>query len=143
MKVIDLLNKIANGEEVPKKIKVSSFETGILCKEKDYIDYEVFWKDCDGDEHSYWLFDKPTYNDKLNQTIEILNDEAVIKEEGKKIEKLENEKCFYDYATYDSFKDKIDKTLYIIKAINLLETKTDILNEKIKEIIDKLNEVSK
>ena len=88
MKVIDLLNKIANGEEVPKKIRVSSFETGILCKEEDSIDYEVFWKDCDGDEHSYWLFNQPTYNDKLNQTIEILNDKAEIIEEDKKIEKI-------------------------------------------------------
>lgn len=67
MKVIDLLNKIANGEEVPKKIKfedeVFEFENGMYMSEtndylEDYTDYTM------------------------------LNNEVEIIEENKKIEKL-------------------------------------------------------
>ena len=68
MKVIDLLNKIANEEEVPKKIKfkaeVFEFENGMYMTEtndylEDYTDYTM------------------------------LNNEVEIIEEDKKIEKLD------------------------------------------------------
>ena len=80
MKVIDLLNKIANGEEVPKKIKYKSF---ILERTKSsevkrlYVDEQgMFFPEC-------YSFD--------------LNDEVEIIEEDKKIEKLN----IYNYTEHD------------------------------------------
>ena len=67
MKVIDLLNKIAHGEEVPKFIKYrnwnnNSFDKMLVCKEN------IFYK--------------------LDQLEIYLNDEIEIIEEDKKIEKI-------------------------------------------------------
>ena len=74
MKVIDLLNKIANGEEVPKKIKY----------EKDtYIHI---------DNYCYYCEDTNLIlSDRIFAEYSKLNDEIEIIEEPKKIEKLENQ----------------------------------------------------
>ena len=76
MKVIDLLNKIANGEEVPKKIKYQ-FKTFELSDNEVYLrtdkvkDYDYGWKTL------------------LQYILECdLNDEVEIIEEDKKIEKI-------------------------------------------------------
>lgn len=118
MKVIDLLNRIAKGEEVP------------LIKYRDKI--------------SHWNKDKDRFEDKygINTLYEMdfseLNDEIEVIED-KKIEKLENEKQFYSYRKYADIKNDIDKILYIIKGLNLTEEKIDNLNNKINEIIDYIN----
>ena len=65
MKVIDLLNRIANGEEAPKKIKIKQWENNA---EDEDLEYE--------------LFDR-LYNEDFE-----LNDEVEIIEEDKKIKKL-------------------------------------------------------
>ena len=74
IKVIDLLNKIANGEEVPEKIKIKNviyeYRGYMYCTEKaNYQDIEDY------------LFGKWNFN--------ILNDYAEIIEEPKKIEKID------------------------------------------------------
>ena len=69
MKVIDLLNKIAKGEEVPEKIKY------------DKIDYS--WCDLCKIYERIEDYAKDLYND-----IDSLNDEVEIIEEDKKIEEL-------------------------------------------------------
>ena len=63
MRVIDLLNKIANGEEPPKKIK---FEYGINIYEYNYEDY---WDDrgCE------YLFKNSNILSILNKKIEIID----------------------------------------------------------------------
>ena len=71
MKVIDLLNKIANNEEVPLKIKVKGYEYRQSNGQ--------FW--CD--ETEMYLIDNCTSIYQLNDEIEII-------EEDKKIEKLES-----------------------------------------------------
>jgi len=71
MKVIDLLNKIANGEEVPEKIKVNRY----IYTYAPYIDYI--------NEDNNYLMDII----ELNQND--LNDEIEIIEEDKKIEKID------------------------------------------------------
>ena len=63
MKVIDLLNKIANGEEVPKKIKLEEFECSF--EEDEYRDFV----------NGLYLYDR-------------LNDEIEIIEEDKPIAKI-------------------------------------------------------
>jgi hypothetical protein len=75
IKVIDLLNKIANGEEVPKKIK---YRNNIY----EYEDSDYFGNDIG------YLFER--YN-----SIAILNDEVEIIEENKIPEKLK----WVDYNT--------------------------------------------
>ena len=72
IKIIDLLNKIANNEEVPKKIK--------------WGDYELEWEELG--YHDYKFLD--TVNHLLFQgfATSVLNDEVEILEETKKIEKI-------------------------------------------------------
>ena len=123
MKIIDLLNKLANSEEVPKKIK--------------YCD-EIF-------QFTGYNSASKNYQNELEDLFEvldgsILNDEIEILEEQKKIpEKLENEQKFYSYVRYEENKDEIDKVLYILKAINLIEEKIGHLNNSINEVIDYLD----
>lgn len=77
MKVIDLLNKIANDEEVPKQIKYESHYFNYNELEKDY--YEGM-----GYEYEYLLKNCLTTN--LNDEIEIIEDTP---KEDKKIEKIQ------------------------------------------------------
>ena len=84
IKVIDLLNKIANDEEVPEKIKIKNviyeYRGYMYCTEKaNYQDIEDY------------LFGKWNFN--------ILNDYAEIIEEPKKIEKI-------DFGTLNTQKEK-------------------------------------
>ncbi len=71
MKVIDLLNKIANGEEVPKKIKY---------KDDIYIHVDNHCYVC---EETYEILSNNIYAEHNS-----LNDEVEIIEEDKKIKKL-------------------------------------------------------
>lgn len=73
-KVIDLLNKIANEEEVPKKIKWDYEEWEYIEEMKDYYSFN---------RHIH-LFNTVFPNDGL---VEHLNDEIEIIEEEKEIEK--------------------------------------------------------
>lgn len=106
MKVIDLLNKIANGEEAPKTIKYR----GLVF---DYDDIDYFNTDLG------YLFEKYVI-------LEILNDEVKIIEEKKIPEKLE------DYSLDKKGKYPISPTLYeeilkdkINELIDYLKSKGD------------------
>ena len=79
MKIIDLLNKIANEEEVPHKIKYNGYT----------------YKKCVGNK-TYWTGDKPsntlridTYD--LNEEVEIIEEDKEIEEIDKKMSKLQSE----------------------------------------------------
>ena len=124
MKVIDLLNKLYNNEEVPKRIKLGVCYLTLNENKDNYIydNSDEYY----GDELIHWY--------DLGMKVEII-------EEDKKIEKLENEKQFYSYRKYADIINDIDKILYILKGLNLTEEKIDNLNNKINEIIDKLNEM--
>ena len=81
MKVIDLLNKIANGEEVPKKIKYRKCIFEYEEKFKDYFTKNgIITTTYDSNGIFRNIF--ALYNTSLNDEIEII-------EEDKKIEKLE------------------------------------------------------
>ena len=93
MKIIDLLNKIANGEEVPKKIK---WQGQIY----EYSNFERF----------YYQNGFSMYRDFYTEG-NCLNDEIEIIEEPKKIEKLELESGKIDdkeflakYITHNRYK---------------------------------------
>lgn len=76
IKVIDLLNKIANGEEVPKKIKYNiiwNFDEEI----KDYV------SECNGESFFNDEFDNNWIFKNMNDEIQIIEDTP------KKIEKID------------------------------------------------------
>ena len=109
MKVIDLLNKIVNGEEVPKKIL--------------YRDYEYSFKDS---EYRDFMDDWVGY-DNLNYEIEII-------EEEKDIEELE----VYHQYDVAILKDKITKREYEISlAEEVLVDKINELIDIVKELRSK------
>lgn len=101
MKVIDLLNKIANGEDVPKKVKILDKELlpeyRIITWNKDLGLYEYK----DGDE-----FDRVLDKHHLNIEIEIIEDTpkecfrlmGVKDEDFEKVEKNQSNSSLYHLA---------------------------------------------
>ena len=103
MKVIDLLNKIANGEEVPKKIRI------------DHWCYKFEWV-----EHDSNYYDKHEDIDLmscLSMDKEELNYEVKIIEEDKKIGKLKYSICG-DLAEVPDNQKLMDKINEIIEVLN-------------------------
>ena len=115
MKIIDLLVKIANGEEVPKKIRFDNTNWNKVYGEK----YIYYTDDCDNDLFIYFFRKNLTFN---------LNDEVEIIEEDKKIEKIEDLNSDYYVKTRDcmGFTKEI--------ALDIKTTK-----DKINEIINVIN----
>ena len=114
IKVIDLLNKIANGEKAPKKIKINNviyeYRGCMYCTEKaNYQDIEDY------------LFGKWNFN--------ILNKEVEILDEQKKIEKIE----MYQDEEGHYFLNKQDRKVYV----NCDEI--DFMVDKFNELIDEIN----
>jgi hypothetical protein len=128
IKVIDLLNKIANDEEVPKKIKIKNviyeYRGYMYCTEKaNYQDIEDY------------LFGKWNFN--------ILNDYAEIIEEPKKIEKLDVAllgQCdnWLRCPTNKVTKQDVELNPYIIDNIR---ENTLYFQRKINELIDEINKL--
>lgn len=117
MKVIDLLVKIANWEEVPKKIKYGCHIYELV--ERGY-DLNVY-KDCEG----RYFEDDWFLSNILNDKIEIIEDTP---KEDKKIEKLKHkQKCIKDPNNLSGF----DVPVYYYD--------NEELGDKINEIIDKVN----
>lgn len=116
MRIIDLLNEIANGEEVPKKIK---WNYHIYIYDEQYDDYY---------EETTALFENEMNNGML---LKNLNDEVEIIEEvekPKKIEPLEFKytNTFGNVSQHKaSERDIIDKINEISKAVNYLLEKSD------------------
>jgi len=135
MKVIDLLNKIANGEEVPEKIKLHDTEYH-KCILKTGIDYKIYSDDF------YYL------SNAICKAGFSLNDEVEIIEEEKKIPEkhINNYGDLIILGQQDNWLEptietdqKINAQLnpYVFEAIN--ENFKDIEN-KIYEIIDYIQE---
>lgn len=124
IKIIDLLNKIANGEEVPKMVtanKFEDFEDMIFIYDKDIQDYKS--KDCD------YLFEMI-----FNRGFPILNKEVEILDEEDEFEDIENiEEISINKVNDNSIYD--NECLYV-KTINQL-----IKNQK--KIIERLKEEGK
>ena len=120
IKIIDLLNKIANGEEVPKKIRFDNINWNKVYGEK----YMYYKNDYDSDLFLYF------FRKNLDFT---LNDEVEIIEEPKKIEKLEPVRGSY-LADLTS-KNVALKNNSLIELCKTLKNR----NNKINELIDEIN----
>ena len=91
IKIIDLLNKVANGEEVPKKIK------GRLNKIYTYSKYNTDYQDKEGKLLFYKLFQ---FRDKcLNDEVEIVEED--IKENPTFEEYKENPEKYWNKLCKD------------------------------------------
>lgn len=147
MKIIDLLNKKANGEEMPKKIK---YKNDIY----EYEDYDYF------SVNRGYFFDKYNVSGMLNEEVEIIEEETkpITKES---IEALgyacgEIKKCFTNgwNKSLENKPFKEDKKIEKIKSngaefyseyvgvwISKEETTAycEYLMNKINELIDKIN----
>lgn len=99
--IIDLLNKIANGEEPPKKIK---YADEVL----EYDGYKIDYVDSDGDG----LFNEYAWITELNDEVEIL--ETTITYKPDKIKKFNA----FEIEVGVPQEDILNKINEIIEAIN-------------------------
>ena len=115
IKIIDLLVKIANGEQVPEKIKY----------ENKIWEYDVYSNDYKGED--IWLFEELF---EYRRTIEFINDEIEIIKEPKKIEKIKSngDEFYSDYI--DAWINK-----------NKTDAYCEFLMNKINELIDEINNI--
>lgn len=122
MKVIELLNKIANGEEVPNRIK---YEKHIYEYEEGTYDWSYYIQN--NGTIKFLLTDVFNSNDNI---LNILNNELEIIEEQKKIEKTK----LYYYVSNDI--ENIDEVLFnnLCSIVENQRTQEDKLNEIINYI---------
>lgn len=73
MKIIDLLNKIANGEEVPKKIRFNNIEWNKVYGEKNVCYINEY------DSDFFLYFFRKNLDFTLNDEVEIIEEEKEIK----------------------------------------------------------------
>lgn len=134
IKIIDLLNKIANKEELPKKIKV-------LSNNKNF-NYEKALDDYIGEN------DDGLFNECILETTSLekyLNEEVEIIEEEKEIKKLDVAilgQCdnWLRCPTNEVTKQDIELNPYII---NNIRENTLYFQRKINELIDAVNELKR
>lgn len=121
MKVIDLLNKIANNEELPKKIKWSGVKFYLKDKIK-YYDYE--------NDIGCSLFRHDT---EFYSSLDMLNDEIEIIGEDKEIEEIKTTINYY--INYED--ERLNEDISFICKQLILHT------DKINELIKAVNELKK
>ena len=127
MKVIDLLNKIARGEEVPKRIKYKDEIRVYVDDDKDYY--------CSGSRDYYLFFgvlhkgSGAEFKKALNDDVEIIGEYKI---EENKIDKIE----------YSVDMDG-DAYIYDNHRNNFLDGADVIIIDKINEIIDYLESKEK
>ena len=118
MKVIDLLNKIANGE-LPKKIKYGSF----IYERFERLDNTYNYKTSEGD----YFEDDWIITNILNDEVEIIEDTP---KEDKKINRLDLDD-WWEITSDEDCKPEMLAKIFNKNACNF--------SAKINEIIDKVN----
>ena len=134
IKIIDLLNKIANNEEVPKKIK---YKDNVYYLGKNMVDLHTYQTEGSNTTRKLSLI---INNEYLN-----LNDEVEIIDESKKIEKLDVAllgQCdnWLRCPTNKVTKQDVELNPYIIDNIR---ENTLYFQRKINELIDVVNELKR
>ena len=121
IKIIDLLNKIANDEEVPEKIK---YKDNVYYLGKNIVDLHTYQTEGSNTTRKLSLI---IDNEYLN-----LNDYVEIIEEPKKIEKIKSngDEFYSDYIETWISKNKTDAYC-------------EFLMNKINELIDVVNELKR
>ena len=124
IKIIDLLNKIANGEEVPKKLIYDGVEFvyGAFTNYGDFLE-GLDGKSYNGEKSGYWNDEQGGWFE-FYIDFESLNETVEIPKEENKIEKLY-------HCCMESDNEEIK---FLIKNIN-------DLSDKFNELIDKINKL--
>ena len=114
IRVIDLLNKIANGEEVPEKIK---YEGDILKYEKEVQDYFGVSKTGNGSFFNYLFVNKKTAK-FINDTVEIIEEQEEI--DIQQLIELENDKDteYYDCRDIQTNRGMINLLVQAVKQLD-------------------------
>lgn len=128
IKIIDLLNKIANGEEVPKTIEYNDEIRDYCDEDKDYI--------C-RDSQDYYLFYNVLISGNGAKFKDALNDEVEIIEEKKLPERIQLDD-WIEFTTSEDINNigdmfnKNSRTFVekINKIIDYLESKEEVINYK-------------
>ena len=110
MKIIDLLNKIASGKEVPKEIVYKSIKY-------EYVDK---WEQYVVSDNQLVVVEQPLLETISRANYSCLNDEIEIIEEQKKIEKIDFRTLNTQKEKNRAMKDTINK---LIDEINNLKDK--------------------
>jgi hypothetical protein len=116
MKVIDLLNKIANGEEVPEKIKYLGIEFSFQHNCIEYIN-----------DYGTCLI-RNISSKSLNDKVEVIEDTP---KEDKKIEKIKDYIIFKTMGLDCEYHERKEPKNYSLEEKEIVD--------KINEIIDKIN----
>ncbi len=127
IKIIDLLNKIANGEKVPKKIKYNNNIYEYCQNDNRYHQITKNYPNRDMDDLSK-VIGLMNFN-YLNDEVEIIED--------KKIEKIgeKPDTILYEFNDYDGMlEDALDWNFKVI------EDKINVLSDALINIINKLKE---
>lgn len=122
MKVIDLLNKIADVEEVPEKIK---FEKTIFIYDKGRKDYIHKIDDWASETLLFKVMDCHFIKEILEAEVELIEEDTI---DIESIEKIENEVMRDDWRYYvPLFFNKINEIVPAVKQLNreLKELKED------------------
>lgn len=126
IKIIDLLVKIANGEEVPKKIKYEDIVFDYTKRNREGLIYIA-------DEYSNYEDNDNSLIAHLFWHIEKLNDEVEIIEEPKKIEKIEiredEDGHYFLNNRYNKIYIRCDETDFMIDKFNELTYEINNLKE--------------
>lgn len=95
IKVIDLLNKIANGEDVPERVKYCGTQYLYLDHRKDYKNMELDFDSC--------IIDSKYHNlDWLNDTVEIIEEQQDIDIQEIKEFEIKGGNGEIEYFEYDN-----------------------------------------
>ena len=131
MKVIDLLNKIANGEELPEKVKYCGEVYDYINIYKEGIRYTNLERE-QNDEYRMLIFSA----NKLNDEVEILDDE-----EDKYIPLIPDDELW----EIDGKKGIIEDahTYSEISRDNAINRNFKVLKEKINQVVEEFNEYRK
>lgn len=122
MKIIDLLNKIANGEEVPKKIKWENIIFAYSEYDKDYLEFPFSEEEYQG----LFCMKDSILTRFLDDEVEILDDE----EKG-----LPEKLPYYSLEKIQKAKNEDE---WREERISLLEKRVEDLHIKMNDLIDYL-----
>lgn len=139
MKIIDLLNKIANGEEVPKKIKWEDTIYAYSNYDKDYLEFPFSKEEYQG----LFCMKDSILTQYLNDEVEILEEKEIKPLTKKDIEALgyacgEIQKCFTNGWTKSLENKPLEEEKKIPDRLGIDDINTIDLFVKINEIIDYL-----
>ena len=130
IRVIDLLNKIANGEEAPKKIKFNEDIFEYYPSEKEYkswVDEDRFM----GQTLLFAVMNEHYINEILNETVEIIEDQEVIDIQG-----LAEIPGLIHALSSEGIGENIDILVnqcnYLVQAVKQLDKKMEEKNNGIK-----------